>query len=94
MDYAPINGWLVTFGLCMQPDTTLPVKAISKELSVKYVYMYEKRDFELTLEMLDRGRIDISPMINGVVGFDDFSAAFEGLKTPSDQCKVLLDPHV
>jgi hypothetical protein len=31
----------------------MPVKAISKELSVQIVYMYEKRDFELALEMLD-----------------------------------------
>jgi (R,R)-butanediol dehydrogenase/meso-butanediol dehydrogenase/diacetyl reductase len=92
MDYAPANGRLVIAGLCMQQDHYMPVKAISKELSVQYVYMYEKRDFELALEMLDQGRIDPSPMITGVVGYDDFSAAFESLKTPRDQCKILLDP--
>jgi len=94
MDYAPANGRLVIAGLCMQQDHYMPVKAISKELSVQYVYMYERRDFELTLEMLDQGRIDVSPMITGVVGFDGFAAAFEGLKTPSDQYKILLDPHL
>ncbi len=94
MDYAPVNGRLVIAGLCMSADSIMPVKAVSKELSVKYSYMYERRDFELTLEMLDRGRIDPSPMITGVVGFDDFSAAFEGLKSPTGQCKILLDPAI
>ncbi|MBT5191242.1 MAG: alcohol dehydrogenase catalytic domain-containing protein [Rhodospirillaceae bacterium] len=93
MDYAPANGRLVIAGLCMQQDHYMPVKAISKELSVQYVYMYERRDFELALEMLDRGRIDPGPMITDVVGFDAFSAAFEGLKTPSEHCKILLDPQ-
>ena len=59
---------------------------------MQYVYMYEKRDFELALEMLEQGRIDAAAMITGVVGYDAFVAAFEGLKTPSDQCKILLDP--
>ena len=92
MDYTPANGRLVIAWLCMQQDHYMPVKAISKELSVQYVYMYEKRDFELALEMLDQGRIDAAAMITGVVGYDAFAAAFEGLKTPSDQCKILLDP--
>ncbi|MBT4043381.1 MAG: alcohol dehydrogenase catalytic domain-containing protein [Rhodospirillaceae bacterium] len=93
MDYAPMNGRVVVAGVCMRPDTVMPVKAITKELQVNYVYMYERRDFELALEMLDRARIDASAMITDVVGFDAFSAAFEGLKTPSDQCKILLDPQ-
>ncbi|NQV58164.1 MAG: alcohol dehydrogenase catalytic domain-containing protein [Alphaproteobacteria bacterium] len=92
MDYAPMNGRLVVAGVCMRPDNIMPVKAVTKELSVRYVYMYERRDFQLALEMLDTGRIDGSAMITEVVGFDAFSAAFEDLKTPSGQCKILLDP--
>ncbi|MDE0942742.1 MAG: alcohol dehydrogenase catalytic domain-containing protein [Alphaproteobacteria bacterium] len=94
MDYTPMNGRVVVAGVCMRPDTVMPVKAITKELQVNYVYMYERRDFELALEMLDHERIDASSMITEIVGFDAFSAAFEGLKTPSDQCKILLDPHL
>jgi hypothetical protein len=30
-------------------------------------------------------------MVTDVVGFDRFPAAFEDLKHPSDQCKVLLE---
>ena len=94
MDYAPMNGRLVVAGVCMRPDTIMPVKAITKELNVRYVYMYERQDFELALEMLNRGRIDGGAMVTDVVGFDAFSAAFEDLKTPSHQCKILLDPEM
>ena len=42
--------------------------------------------------MLDQGRINAAAMITGVIGYNAFAAAFEGLKTPSDQCKIMLDP--
>ncbi|MDP6342971.1 MAG: alcohol dehydrogenase catalytic domain-containing protein [Alphaproteobacteria bacterium] len=93
MDYAPTHGRIVVAGVCMQRDGILPVKAITKELSVRYVYMYDRQDFRFTLEMLDGGRIEPGAMITDVVGFDGFAAAFEALKHPSSQCKVLLEPE-
>jgi (R,R)-butanediol dehydrogenase / meso-butanediol dehydrogenase / diacetyl reductase len=92
MDYAPSGGRIVVVGVCMAPDTILPAKAISKELQVNYVFMYRRQDFELTLELLDRDRIDPSPMLTRTVGFTDFSQTFESLKTDKTACKVLLDP--
>jgi len=92
IDYAPADGRVVVVGVCMQPDTTLPVKAISKELTIAYAYMYRRQDFELTIEMLDRERIDPTPMVTETVGFDAFPDAFEALKRPTTQCKVLLQP--
>lgn len=92
MDYAPANGRIVVVGVCMQPDRIVPVKAITKELQVNYVYMYRKQDFALTIELLDRGRIDASAMITDRVGFDRFPDAFDGLRRDKTQCKVLLEP--
>jgi (R,R)-butanediol dehydrogenase/meso-butanediol dehydrogenase/diacetyl reductase len=93
MDYCPAGGRVVVVGVCMAPDTILPVKAISKELQINYVFMYRKRDFEITLDLMDRGRIDPSPMLTRTVGFQDFPAAFEALKTDKTACKVLLTPR-
>ena len=92
MDYAPTNGRIVVAGVCMQPDRIVPVKAITKELTVAYVYMYGRKDFALAIEMLDRGRIDASAMLTGEVGFSDFPAAFDSLRSDKSQCKVLLRP--
>lgn len=92
MNYAPAGGRVVIVGVCMAPDTVLPVKAISKELQVNYVFMYRKRDFEITLDLLDRGRIDPTPMLTRSVSFDEFPSAFEALKTDKSACKVWLEP--
>ena len=92
MDYAPTNGRVVVAGVCMHPDRILPVKAVTKELDVRYVFAYGKRDFEITIDMLARGRIDASAMLGETVGFDAFPAAFESLRTDKSRVKVMLEP--
>lgn len=86
------RGQVVVVGVCMQPDTILPGVAVMKEVAIQFVVAYEKQDFDFTLAMLDRGRIASEEMVTDVVGFDGFSAAFEALKQPSTQCKVMLEP--
>ena len=54
--------------------------------------LYTKQDFELAIDLLDRRRIDPAAMVTNVVGFGAFADAFQALKTPSTQCKVLLEP--
>ena len=92
MDAAPTNGRVVVAGVCMQPDRILPVKAITKELDVRYVFGYGKRDFALTVDMLAARRIDAAPMLSETVGLDAFPAAFEALRTDKRKAKVLLEP--
>jgi len=92
MDYAPAGGRIVVVGVCMAPDTIRPVKAISKELQVNYVFMYRKQDFELTLDRLDRGLLDVQPLLTRTVDWQAFPAAFDALKTDKSACKVMLAP--
>ena len=76
----------------MEPDTIHPGVAVMKEIALQFVVAYERRDFELTLAMLEEGRIASEQMVTDVVGLDDFSPAFEALKQPTTQCKVMLEP--
>ncbi|MFP5468117.1 MAG: hypothetical protein ACLGGZ_00065 [Alphaproteobacteria bacterium] len=39
-------------------------------------------------------RIDARAMVTDRVGFADFPQAFEALRTPSHQCKVMLKPDL
>lgn len=93
MDYAPADGRVVIVGVCMQPDRVLPVKAVTKELTLRYVFMYERRDFELAIDLMARRRIAPQAMLTGTVGFASFSAAFEALKRDKTHCKVMLNPE-
>jgi (R,R)-butanediol dehydrogenase/meso-butanediol dehydrogenase/diacetyl reductase len=89
---APPRGRIVVVGVCMQPDTLFPMIAIVKEISLHFVLGYRKQDFQLTLDMLAAGRIAGEAMITDVVGLDALPGAFEALKQPTTQCKVMLEP--
>ena len=89
IEVAPYGGKLVPVGVCEQPDAIMPFFGLVKELNIQFAIAYTKDDFETCVAMLAEGRIDVSPMITDVVSLDELPAAFEALRTPSDQCKVL-----
>ncbi|MEW6776863.1 MAG: zinc-binding dehydrogenase [Bdellovibrionota bacterium] len=89
---APPRGRITVVGVCMQPDTIFPVLGIIKEISLHFVVGYRKSDFQFTLDMLAARRISSVPMITDTVGLSAFPEAFEALKKPQQQCKVMLEP--
>jgi len=89
IEIAPRRGMLVPVGVCEQPDTILPFPALIKELAIQFAIAYTRDDYETVISMLAQGRIDASPMVTGIVSLDEMPDAFEALRSPSDQCKVL-----
>ena len=65
---------------------------IVKELDLSFAFVYRKRDFEIVLDMLGHERIDPRGMVTDCVGFESFPQAFESLKTPGEQIKIMLEP--
>jgi (R,R)-butanediol dehydrogenase/meso-butanediol dehydrogenase/diacetyl reductase len=88
---APPRGRIVVVGVCAQPDTLFPVFAIVKELTLRFVVGYRKQDFRLTLDMLASERIAGAAMVTDSVDLAALPAAFEALKQPTTQCKVMLE---
>ncbi len=88
------DGCVVVAGLCMGADTLLPAIAVVKAIDLRFTMCYEKRHFELIVELLGNGRIDVEPLITGTVGFGDFVDKFEAMKRPGSDLKVLLEPAV
>jgi len=89
---APRGATILTAGMCMQPDTLLPVIAGVKEVTLRFVAYYRRADFELTIDMLRAERIDPQPMVTQRIGLDALPEAFEALRRPADQCKVIVEP--
>jgi (R,R)-butanediol dehydrogenase/meso-butanediol dehydrogenase/diacetyl reductase len=89
---APQRGKLIVAGVCMEPDSILPVMAVIKEIQINFVLGYLKPDFQLTLDMLARGRIRPEAMVTDVVDLPGLPTAFEALRTPSTQCKIVVVP--
>ena len=74
----------------MAPDRIRPVKAITKELTVQFAYMYRRQDFELSIDMMNRERIDPGPMLTRTVGFDEFPQVRFNIDIKSDAAVALL----
>ncbi|MBI1181831.1 MAG: alcohol dehydrogenase catalytic domain-containing protein [Alphaproteobacteria bacterium] len=92
VELAPYGGEIVVVGFCMKPDTFMPAIAMAKELSVKFVIAQTKSDFQFTVDMLGAGRIKADGLVTDVLGFEQFPSAFEALRTPTSQCKIMLEP--
>ena len=69
----------------------MPLVAFSTELRIQWAVAYDKDDWDFTIKMMIAGRIDGSPMITSVVSLDELPDAFESLRSPTDQCKVIID---
>jgi (R,R)-butanediol dehydrogenase/meso-butanediol dehydrogenase/diacetyl reductase len=91
-DMAPHGAELLVLGFCVQPDTTTPSAAMVKELTVQFACAYDRSDFRFVVDMLAAQRIEASTLITDILSFEAFPTAFEALRTPSRQCKILLKP--
>ena len=92
IELAPPRGKIVVAGVCMAPDTVVPVLAILKQLQFNFVLGYQKSDFDLSLEMLASGRIRALDMVTQTVDLAGLPQSFAALATPGDQCKVVVTP--
>ncbi|MCY4273012.1 MAG: alcohol dehydrogenase catalytic domain-containing protein [bacterium] len=85
-------GTVVAGGVCMQPDAIDHLSAYFKEPTVRFPASYTKDENAFVLEMIAAGRIDPTPMLSHQVSLEDLPSAFEGLRAPTDQCKVIVVP--
>ena len=88
---APRGGRIVVAGVCQQSDTILPLMGIVKELEIQFVLGYRPDDFDYVIAMIASDRIDVGHMVTDIVDLDKLPAAFEALRKPSHQCKVMLE---
>lgn len=88
---APRGTKIVIAGVCQQPDTIMPLMGVVKELNLQFVLGYTEKDFDYVIAMIASDRIDVSAMITDVVSLDSLPDAFEALRHPTHQCKVMLE---
>lgn len=91
MMMAPRNCKIVIAGVCQQMDMIMPLMGIVKELTLQFVLGYRPADFDYVIEMIAKDRVDVDHMITDVVNLDTLPAAFEALRKPVHQCKVMLE---
>lgn len=83
---------ILSAGMCMAPDSFHPLVFGTKELSIQFVSYYTHPNYRLTVDMLAAERIDPLPLITDRIGLEALPEAFEALRAPSTQCKVIVEP--
>lgn len=91
MAEAPHGAKIVIAGVCQKPDTIMPLMGIMKELNLQFVLGYRPADFDYVIAMIAAQRIDPLAMITDIVDLDALPGAFEALRHPAQQCKVMLE---
>jgi (R,R)-butanediol dehydrogenase/meso-butanediol dehydrogenase/diacetyl reductase len=86
------RGRVVVAGVCFEQDSILPLPALLKEADLTFSSCYTPYDFEAVINAIARGDADPRPMLTETIGFADLPERFEALRTPSSQCKILIDP--
>jgi (R,R)-butanediol dehydrogenase/meso-butanediol dehydrogenase/diacetyl reductase len=92
IDQAPFDAHIVVVGLCMASDTFFPTKALTKELSLDFAFVYRREHFAMVLDMIGARRIDAASMVTDHTDLSHFPDAFQALKTPGQDIKVMLSP--
>jgi 2-desacetyl-2-hydroxyethyl bacteriochlorophyllide A dehydrogenase len=89
---APTGSQIVVVGVCMQPDTIRPMRAVTKELALQFVFGYDPMEFAETLRRIAEGEIDVSSLITGRVPIEAVPQAFADLADPEQHAKILVVP--
>jgi (R,R)-butanediol dehydrogenase/meso-butanediol dehydrogenase/diacetyl reductase len=91
-DVAATDATVVIAGVCMAPDSLLPLTPMMKELDVRFALYYRERDYTTAIAMIDRERIDPLPLVTSEITLDELPDRFQALKSPTEDCKVLIRP--
>lgn len=92
VDLVGLRGRVVVAGVVFEEDVIAPIVALGKEVSIRFSQAYAERDFEAVINGIAKGAVDARPIHTSTITLDELPEAFEALKTPSDQCKVLVRP--
>jgi threonine dehydrogenase-like Zn-dependent dehydrogenase len=83
------RGVLTVTGVAPKPPWYQAPDLVFKELTIRGSFIYEQ-EFAMAIDLLDRGIVDVEPLISGVRPIEAGLAAFDDLRAAGDIVKVLL----
>lgn len=92
IEMAEPESRIVVVGVCQATDTFEPMQCILKSLTLIFAYGYSTDDYAYIIELLGDGQLTAKPLISHRVSLDELPEAFEALRKPQDQIKVIVEP--
>jgi threonine dehydrogenase-like Zn-dependent dehydrogenase len=82
---------VAVLGLCTAADYMDSFRAISKEVEIVMSVFFDMHEFARAIDALKAARFPPQGLISDTIGLDAAPLTFEGLRTRTTQCKVLID---
>ena len=76
----------------MEPDRFNPSYAMMKEVDLIFSIAFTPQEFAESFANLVSGKLDVSALITGHVGLDGVAEAFERLRDPEKDTKIIITP--
>jgi len=92
IDLVGPRGTVIVVGACKGTDRFLPSALLTKEVLVRGSLGFDLSEFRIVADTLDKGAVEPHIMITHTVSLEALPDAFEALRSPTDQCKVVIDP--
>jgi threonine dehydrogenase-like Zn-dependent dehydrogenase len=89
---APPHSRIVVVGVCMHTDSIEPFMAVTKEMELRFSFGYTPDEFAATLARLATGMPGAEQLVTARVDLAGAPGAFDTLRTPGEQGKILVTP--
>ena len=86
------QGTILLLGLCTRPDTLHTFPMLAKEAKLLTSAFFTRNEYIATLAALENGAQAPRSLVSDTVALADAPTVFEKLKSPNEQCKVLIRP--
>jgi (R,R)-butanediol dehydrogenase/meso-butanediol dehydrogenase/diacetyl reductase len=87
------GGHVMMVGVSFENAPVRPSSWVTKRVTVRAAFAYSRADYAATIDLLERRRIDVGPLISSVVPASDLPAVFDRMLGPNTEIKVLVDPR-
>ncbi len=93
VDYVRPGGRVMMVGVSFENAPIKPSTWVTKRVTVRAAFAYSRADYAATIELLERKRIDIGPLVSSVVPASGLAEVFDRMLGPNEEIKVLVDPR-
>ena len=88
------GGTVILVGVSSTPISIYSVLAVMKELTIKGSIAYTKEEFESCIHLIADKKVDVTKLIDDIVGLEDVQNSYEKLTSGMDDAiKILVDPN-
>ncbi len=91
LEHVGNRGTVVSSGMCLSQDSFMPGFAMMKQVRLQFSMAYLAQDFRDSVAALDAGHVEPRAMVTRTIALDRLPATIEALRSPGDDCKVLVE---